>query len=1681
MAFCGVVFVGILLLNLSVAEAQQYIAIRSITSDRNTLLVGETVGVSMYIDNLSSMKLTLAETKLTFSKDAQDVSAHYQVKPSPNNPTEIGANQTNVKLDFTVTISPLASTGVVKVDGFVRAVNNIIENGSFEQDSGQPQPIEVYHWCAWPYPADHVNYTVDYSEYAHGRRSYKITFINANSQPDKCWGTTSTAGYPGGGVVAGLLYPVSPNTTYTIEVSYKDTISQGIWRVIVFEQYKDNDFSPDQETSHKATGDDYTYPTVQGSDWITVRKNITTVSDAYYCRVWVGMWAKSPSSVSASIWFDNVLLYRAGEEYSDNTADTPCVWTVKGDDIPPPSPEYYLPPSGATVNNFPIIFDWSDVDDSGTGGSNPCSYHLQVDDNMDFSSPEIDVSNLAASSYTTEIILKTNRTYYWHVFSVDSKGNKNTSSPNWYFILNAPDIYPPPRPKLNEPANNVEIIELPINFSWSAVSDEETGGSDPCSYELQVDDDASFNSPEVNLSGLQTTTARVDYLPRSAIYYWRVRSKDAKGNYSSWTSTRTFILKLPDRTPPPIPQLIAPGQGSSMSDALPTFIWELVRDEESNPCTYRLQVDDDINFSSPEIDVSDISVNNYTPYVRLNDKDIEYYWRVKAVDAVGNESGWSEVWKFSIYEDKIPPGNVIDLEASPGPERGYNAGSIELRWTSPGDDGDAGGPIKSGYCRIQVSVSSSVVWSLEDAQFEIPIIFAAAQSKQSYLLKGLQCGVTYYIKIWIGDDARNWSGESNLASSWAQIDTIPPGAINDLTALRHPERPDVIILSWTSPGDDEYEGNFYGWFKIQYAENIEELGLRREAQVAIFAYNLPPGTKQFYTFENFYGDRYYFALWAGDEGGNWSKISNLAAIGDTVKKDTTPPGKITDLKCEYSSYKITLNWTVPGNDGNSGDFAFCIYRVQFSTISEIVWDVEKTYIVFSKENVSAHSRDVYTLSALSEDNTYYFRLWIADEAINWSEASNLASVYIPVVTEEPDTNAPAKITDLAASYVKNEPDTILLTWSTPGDDGTTGVLRPRSKYKIQFSTFSETSWSPENAQVSISTFGINVGEQVYCKVKELVSGVTYYFVIWTFDEQNNCSQISNISSGYAIDNIPPMKISEIEYMMSPMAGQICLIFKFTGDNYNEGVLSNGGFYIQYATHSYNVTWSTSMAQVVISTSNVVPGEKQYIWISELPVETEYYFCIWVRDEQNNFSSPSQILNIYLPEPETIPPAKITDLKVAEVACDYVLLSWTSTGDDNYSGNIRGGKYYIKFSTLYEINESTWGEVKDCIIFSTITTAGKSEYLKLFLTSEETTYYFALRLSDEQGNLSEVSNCVFAETTICDIIPPELTIIYAPPASINIYGNKVVIDAIIRDERKLTKVEMKYCIDDGKTWHSPEMKIKGNNLYRFEILPANILAGAKKIKYYIYAFDGVNYTYFGTKDKPREIKFGTVTEFTSSKGVLEVPDGNPEDGSTKLELLPGALDINKITIEQVEVEQAVAAYRILPKDTVLRIPAKLTLLYFDLDDNGIVDNTGYYENDLKVCLFNEKESKWEVLGGEVDTSQNTISIKITKFGTYGIFDSTKIKLSSIPISAQMMDKIFITPHNPIISFGQDVEEVKIYATSGKPIITLSKESDTCNIIWKATTPEGGFVESGFYICQVKTKTGKMKYFPIIVAK
>lgn len=89
------------------------------------------------------------------------------------------------------------------------------------------------------------------------------------------------------------------------------------------------------------------------------------------------------------------------------------------------------------------------------------------------------------------------------------------------------------------------------------------------------------------------------------------------------------------------PMLLAPADGSTSADKTPTFGWSLLADA----IQYQLQVDNDADFSSPEVNVL-AAVSDYTVGSSLADDS--YSWRVRAKDDAGNWSDWSASWTATI-------------------------------------------------------------------------------------------------------------------------------------------------------------------------------------------------------------------------------------------------------------------------------------------------------------------------------------------------------------------------------------------------------------------------------------------------------------------------------------------------------------------------------------------------------------------------------------------------------------------------------------------------------------------------------------------------------------------------------------------------------------------------------------------------------------------------------------------------------------------------------------------------------------------------------------------------------------------------------------------------------------------------------------------------------------------------
>lgn len=95
------------------------------------------------------------------------------------------------------------------------------------------------------------------------------------------------------------------------------------------------------------------------------------------------------------------------------------------------------------------------------------------------------------------------------------------------------DSTPPPAPTLVSPTQNATTVKRPW-LKWTTVA----GGVE---YQIEVDNNANFSSPEFKAT-TNKNTVQTKILTKKTTYYWRIRTKDAAGNWSAWSAVSAFYV-----------------------------------------------------------------------------------------------------------------------------------------------------------------------------------------------------------------------------------------------------------------------------------------------------------------------------------------------------------------------------------------------------------------------------------------------------------------------------------------------------------------------------------------------------------------------------------------------------------------------------------------------------------------------------------------------------------------------------------------------------------------------------------------------------------------------------------------------------------------------------------------------------------------------------------------------------------------------------------------------------------------------------------------------------------------------------------------------------------------------------------------------------------------------------------
>jgi hypothetical protein len=268
-------------------------------------------------------------------------------------------------------------------------------------------------------------------------------------------------------------------------------------------------------------------------------------------------------------------------------------------------------PTGLTQadrNSSTHVLSWSPV-------SKATSYEVQVDADPSFDSPEY-----SATTVNTRIVpgsLLRSGQEFWRVRAI-------VGSTRSAWAQSSFGVAPVASPVPLAPADDEDLPQpdAPPLVHWSAVQ----GAT---SYTVLVDS-------ERDMIGAKTYTTKgtslvvPDPLTVGA-WYWQVTATKGSGQSSLPSDQRSFRIEALDP-----PQITYPDDNVVLSK-----VEDVVLDWKPVPgaTTYDVQVALDQDFNNIALSVTNVRSSRYSPATTLNND--QFWWRVRAVDAAGQQTPWT--------------------------------------------------------------------------------------------------------------------------------------------------------------------------------------------------------------------------------------------------------------------------------------------------------------------------------------------------------------------------------------------------------------------------------------------------------------------------------------------------------------------------------------------------------------------------------------------------------------------------------------------------------------------------------------------------------------------------------------------------------------------------------------------------------------------------------------------------------------------------------------------------------------------------------------------------------------------------------------------------------------------------------------------------------------------------------
>jgi len=278
----------------------------------------------------------------------------------------------------------------------------------------------------------------------------------------------------------------------------------------------------------------------------------------------------------------------------------------------PPSPTNCTPPSGVTCQPTAGTLDWDDVAEA--------EYYVVriTPDGEPYYEVEVVSSAYHYSGFDP------GRQYAWSARCVNTCGLPGASGGLRTFTIGPASLA---APTLLSPANDATCVVTTGTLDWSDVTD--AGG-----YRIQLGWTCGGYSPVIQL-----TASQLDYndLDPGRTYYWRVATRDACGNYGSYSDCWRFTC---GSGAPQSPVLLMPANGAVDQSVTGMLDWQ----DAEGATAYRVRIGTSCGAGSEYLISSATSEFEYYSL----DPGEAYFWQVQTKDACEQWGAYSDCFQFTI-------------------------------------------------------------------------------------------------------------------------------------------------------------------------------------------------------------------------------------------------------------------------------------------------------------------------------------------------------------------------------------------------------------------------------------------------------------------------------------------------------------------------------------------------------------------------------------------------------------------------------------------------------------------------------------------------------------------------------------------------------------------------------------------------------------------------------------------------------------------------------------------------------------------------------------------------------------------------------------------------------------------------------------------------------------------------